>query len=463
MRGWLRSGLRKCLGLWLILNALTPTFGADGPMAWPDFISQLVPGRADTSVTATLPTDSTVRQPPAGTPPERLRWSGTWQGWACVARACDVRLAIESVDAAGATVAYGAASEQLAPVSLRAQGKFVEDELRVALENGFQLVMRLRADGDMELLLTRATQWVMAGVLTRRPLPPPLRPTIERIATPWREDGKSQSLALLVFRPEGDGPFPTLVVNHGSTGQGIQPDLFRISWTSSEIARFFLDRGWLVLFPQRRGRGGSDGLYDEGFRDDRSAGYSCDPSRALAGYDRASADLAVIMDAVQARADVDRKKILISGVSRGGILAVGQAGEHPDQFVGVINFVGGWVGAACPRADDINPVLMKRGAGFGHPMLWLYGDHDSFYPLSETRKSFEAFIDAGGQGELITFELPPGADGHGLHRAPELWSPAVERYLASIGLDEAATRSQSARPASRRAPTGPAGAAGRSP
>ena len=401
MRGWLQSGLRKCLGLWLTLNALTPAFGADGPMAWPDFISQLVPGRADTSVTATLPTDSTVQPPPAGTPPERLRWSGTWQGWACVARACDVRLAIESVDAAGATVAYGAASEQLAPVSLRAQGKFVEDELRVPLDNGFQLVMRLRADGDMELLLTRATQWVMAGVLTRRPLPPPLRPTIERIATPWREDGKSQSLALLVFRPEGDGPFPTLVVNHGSTGQGIQPDLFRISWTSSEIARFFLDRGWLVLFPQRRGRG--------------------------------------------------------------GILAVGQAGEHPDQFVGVINFVGGWVGAACPRADDINPVLMKRGAGFGRPMLWLYGDHDSFYPLSETRKSFEAFIDAGGQGELITFEPPPGADGHGLHMAPELWSPAVERYLASIGLDEAATHSQSVRPASTRAPTGSAGAAGRSP
>ena len=45
--------------------------------------------------------------------------------------------------------------------------------------------------------------------------------------------------------------------------------------------------GWLlilaVLLPSRRGRGGSEGRYDEGFAIDRISGYSCDETLSVPG------------------------------------------------------------------------------------------------------------------------------------------------------------------------------------
>lgn len=90
------------------------------------------------------------------------------------------------------------------------------------------------------------------------------------------EDGKPVRLELLIAKPQGAGPFPTVVFNHGSTGRGNNAELFRQSWSSPTVTTYFVDRGWMVIFPQRRGRGASDGRYDEGFETDRSR-YSCQP------------------------------------------------------------------------------------------------------------------------------------------------------------------------------------------
>jgi hypothetical protein len=91
----------------------------------------------------------------------------------------------------------------------------------------------------------------------------------------------------------------------------------RQTWWVPEIADFLVDRGWLVAFPQRRGRGRSDGLYDEGFAADRTQGYSCDPNRSLPGADRALTDIGAAIEALRRRADVAGASILIGGVSRG--------------------------------------------------------------------------------------------------------------------------------------------------
>ncbi|MBK8741642.1 MAG: hypothetical protein IPM02_19955 [Betaproteobacteria bacterium] len=99
----------------------------------------------------------------------------------------------------------------------------------------------------------------------------------------------------MISKPSGTGPFPTVIFNHGSTGRGDNPELFRKSWFSSTISKYFVDKGWMVIFPQRRGRGGSDGLYDEGFEPDRSR-YSCQTDLSLAGVARAIADLDAVME-----------------------------------------------------------------------------------------------------------------------------------------------------------------------
>jgi pimeloyl-ACP methyl ester carboxylesterase len=157
------------------------------------------------------------------------------------------------------------------------------------------------------------------------------------------ENGKPVRLEVVLFKPEGEGPFPLLVFNHGSTGTGKLPDRFtRTSWNFG-LADFFLERGWMVAFPQRRGRGRSDGLYDEGFAPLRGNGYSCDPPRSLPGADRALDDIEAAVGTLLRRPDVSPGPILMGGNSRGGVLSIAYAGKHPEQVLGVINFVGGWI------------------------------------------------------------------------------------------------------------------------
>ena len=83
--------------------------------------------------------------------------------------------------------------------------------------------------------------------------------TVERAPTPFVESGRAVTLEVVIYKPQGPGPHPAVIFNHGSTGDGNDPSQFRITYTNEAIARFFADRGWLVAFAQRRGRGAGRG------------------------------------------------------------------------------------------------------------------------------------------------------------------------------------------------------------
>jgi len=254
----------------------------------------------------------------------------------------------------------------------------------------------------------------------------------EMIATTLVENGAPVRLELIVFPPaRGTAPFPTVVFNHGSTGTGSDPALFTKTWVSFEAARFFTARGWMVVFPQRRGRGKSDGLYDEGFTPNRS-GYTCEPARSLAGLERALVDLDEVVRHLRTRADVDPRHLLIAGQSRGGILAVTYAGTRPAVFLGAVNFVGGWMSDTCPNPTAINTVSFARGGASPRPTLWLYAENDSFYRLSHSRQNFSAFTAAGGQGHFQVFTPAPGVNGHFLIDFPAQWADAADDFLATL-------------------------------
>ena len=79
----------------------------------------------------------------------------------------------------------------------------------------------------------------------------------------------------------------------------------------------------------------------------------------------------------------------------------------------------------------MNRSLFERGASYGRPTIWLYGQHDSFYSIAHSRENFAAFEKAGGQGKFLEFEMPPGR-GHSLVGQPNLWSVPLENYLSSL-------------------------------
>jgi pimeloyl-ACP methyl ester carboxylesterase len=250
---------------------------------------------------------------------------------------------------------------------------------------------------------------------------------VERIGTAFVEASKPVELELIFYTPPGTGPFPTVVFNHGSTGRGANPAEFRRTYAPEYVARFFTERGWLVVFPQRRGRGNSDGVYDEGIAPDRS-GYTCNPRQSLAGLERAVLDLGAATDALTKRSEVDQSRMVIAGVSRGGILSLAFAARHPGKFVSAINFVGGWLSDDCPDIDAVNLATFRGAAAFTGPTLWLYGEVDTFYSIEHSRRNFDAFKSSGGNGTFHSFQVG-GYWGHYLIDYQELWRDQMSVFL----------------------------------
>lgn len=249
------------------------------------------------------------------------------------------------------------------------------------------------------------------------------------LATDLTGDGRPVKLETLVFKPEGTGPFPLAVVNHGSTGAGTDPSLFGETWSNDWFADVLNQRGWMVAFPQRRGRGQSDGTYDEGFSADRWKGYSCDTKTSLKGADRAAEDLHAAVTALRKRPDVSDHPVLLAGQSRGGMLSIAYAGRHPKHIAGVVNFVGGWMGELCENAAIINQTLSRQGAGLKTPTLWVYGADDLFYSIDHSQKNFLAFVEAGGTGSFEEVAVRGRNNGHWVMAKPPLWEGLVGDYL----------------------------------
>lgn len=240
------------------------------------------------------------------------------------------------------------------------------------------------------------------------------------------ENGRKIRLEIVVRKPQGSGPFPVVIFNHGSTGSGTNKRFRKYTLAPQSISNYFNDRGWMVVFPHRRGRGKSDGLYDEGFELDRSK-YSCDPILSLRGVDRALEDIEAVVTHVATMTDVIASKIIVAGVSRGGILAIACAGQSKTRFLGAINLSGGWLGRLCSTYEMVNREVFLRGASFVEPTLWLHGNRDNFYSLAQCKRNYEAFCEAGGKGSFVA--LPAG---HNLIFAPKVWVQHIDEYLSQI-------------------------------
>ena len=65
-------------------------------------------------------------------------------------------------------------------------------------------------------------------------------------------------LETVVYRPTGDGPFPLVTINHGKPRGGEAVDqTMHLDYVLA--AQWFVDRGFAVAVPMRRGYGSSQG------------------------------------------------------------------------------------------------------------------------------------------------------------------------------------------------------------
>ena len=261
----------------------------------------------------------------------------------------------------------------------------------------------------------------------------PVPPVPETVAIPLAERtalGATRDLRLegFLYRPPAAaGPRPVLVFNHGSTGAGRVAPTSTAPYRYPEVARFFVERGWAVLIPMRRGRGASDGEYLER--------YDCDRAILSEGVERGLADVDAALAYVRAQPWADPARLLLGGMSRGGLLSVVHPSRRPTTARGVLNFAGGWTVERCDARIGFNAdTFSAAGRAARLPMLWLYSENDRNYGPASVRAYHEGFVRAGGTATLAIFP-PIGRDGHILlPGAVGTWQSTVDDFLGRIGL-----------------------------
>lgn len=248
-------------------------------------------------------------------------------------------------------------------------------------------------------------------------------------ALPVRVDGHSLNLEVRTFRPEGEGPFPLVVINHGTPNNVSQARLMKLGFTRPAL--WFAQNGFLVVIAMRPGFGRSDGPYMESSEECVNRDYVREARQT------AAAESAIVASAARLT-DADKRRIIVVGHSAGGFGALALADDPPPGVVGVISFAGGRGGddneTICGGKARLIEATRALGKGNRLPQLWLYAENDHFFSPTLGRWLFDAYKE--GSAEPMTFvELPSfGRDGHNAFDGadPSTWSRSVAPFIASI-------------------------------
>lgn len=243
---------------------------------------------------------------------------------------------------------------------------------------------------------------------------------------------RSFPLTGTLYKPKGQGPFPVVLLNHGSPARARDRDLMGRYRLIPQI-REFLGMGFAVLVPMRRGYGASPGDYAEGYG----------PCTGAARFDKSGSesarDVISAIEYVRGRPSLDARRIVLAGQSAGGFAALAAAAQSPAGVVAVINIAGGRGGNGqdgMPCGHEVmTGLLAKYGSATTAPVLWLYSDNDKYFGPAASKAWYSAFEGAGGKGKYVLTSAF-GSDGHLLFYAPDgiaVWSPVVRNFLRDIG------------------------------
>lgn len=236
----------------------------------------------------------------------------------------------------------------------------------------------------------------------------------------------------IVFRPPGKGPFPLVIINHGSLRNAQRRADFPLPEFRS-ISRWFVARGYAVALPQRPGHGATGGPYIED-------PLSCENADYFRAGIATALSIATAAQFLGRQPFVQKRNVIVVGQSAGGWGALALASRNPPFVAAVINFAGGRGGRVndTPGRNCAPERLIAAAARFGKtartPMLWIYTRNDSFFGPELSQRMADAFRQAGGN---IEFHLLPafGEDGHRLMGAAKgvpVWAPIVEAFLARV-------------------------------
>lgn len=226
-----------------------------------------------------------------------------------------------------------------------------------------------------------------------------------------------------IFKPDGAGPFPLVVINHGKApGNPRFQERARFLAASREFVR----RGYAVALPMREGFSKSTG------------GYAESGCNIAANAERQADSVEAALEWLRAQSYVDAARIVVVGQSHGGLTTMALGARNPQGVRGLVNFAGGLRATAptCIWENSLSQAFRRYGARVKLPSLWFYGDNDSYFSPEVWRDLEAQYRGAGGQVRLVAFGRFR-SDAHGMFAVRDglrIWVPEVEAFLEALGL-----------------------------
>lgn len=278
-------------------------------------------------------------------------------------------------------------------------------------------------------------RWLLSLVLV---VPPAVRADAQAVRAPDTLLVRSGALTLraLLWRPEGAGPFPAVLFNHGTwppirTASGPRADE-RILDQANALGPVFARHGWVFLYPFRRGVGLSVG---EGVHaGDLMA--SALASEGRAARDRVQletleggelADAWAALGALRARADVDPRRIAVVGHSFGGSLTLLMAARD-SALAAIVSF--GGAAASWERSPALRARLLAAIGASTAPTMIVHAAND--YSTVPGRALDAELARLGREHRLLMLPAHGATtlEGHNVvHLDPGAWERAVFGFL----------------------------------
>lgn len=243
----------------------------------------------------------------------------------------------------------------------------------------------------------------------------------------------SATLHAMLYRPQGRGPFPAILLNHGS---GRTPeDLKRLGpyeQNAPKLGPVFARHGYVFLYLFRRGVGLStdQGANAVDLMNRESAAHGPEARNAIQMKlleNREMDDALSALKYLRTLSYVDAQDVAVVGHSFGGSLTVLLAEREPNLRAVVI-FSG--AGYSFDRSPELRTRLLAAVGHIAAPVFFIHAEND--YSLS-SGKVLDACREQLGKQHRLKIYPPIGHtldDGHDfLHLGVDIWEPDVFAFL----------------------------------
>lgn len=243
----------------------------------------------------------------------------------------------------------------------------------------------------------------------------------------------SITLHALLWRPSGKGPFPAVLLDHGSGRTKEQlKQLGPYEAQAPILGPVFARHGYVFLYLFRRGVGLSADagtsaieLMDREFAAHGQAGRNALQLKLLEDGDLTDAQAGLAF--LRKLPEVNPRKIVIIGQSFGGSLSLIQAEREPNLRA-VLSFSGS--GYSWERSPELRERLYAAVARIKAPVFFIHAEND--YSL-RPGKEMDARLAELGKPHRLKIYPPIGKtleDGHGfMYLGVSIWEPDVFAFL----------------------------------